>query len=90
MANFWEKVTGFVGNLAKVSEATEGLTGSLADNAENVARGQSAIWDARQDRDERDLAMQLQRLKVQRGDNVQLYWAMAVGAAFGLILLTGK
>lgn len=84
---FWDNVVGFFDGLTRVSESVEGVTGSLADNAENVARGQSAIWDARQTKEERDLAMQLQRYKVLRGDNVQLYWAAAVGCAFGLVLL---
>jgi len=51
-----------------------------------VARGRAAIANQRLDVDEREQAMLLDRLKTERGDNVQLYWvAGAVG--LGLILL---
>lgn len=89
MANgkFWEQAATFFDGVAGVTNSIEGVTGSLADNAENVARGQSAIWDARQTKDERTLDMQLERYKVLRGDNVQLYWAGAAVAGLVILLL---
>lgn len=89
MANgqLWNQISGFFNGLTKVSESVEGLTGSAADNAENIARGQTAMWTARDDHNSAVLQMQLDRYKTLRGDNVQFYWAAAAGVALGLVLI---
>lgn len=94
MAGFWDDLTKFFDGVASVTQSIEGVTGSVADNQENIARGNAAIWDGKYNRASQQLDLraqaqdiQLEKFTTYRGDNVQFYWAVAIGAGVGLLLL---
>lgn len=75
---------GFIDGIAGITQSAGNIASGVANIKESNARGNSATDNARLDRQERELAMQNSRLKVKRGDNVQLYYA---GGAVALALI---
>ncbi|KPU84695.1 hypothetical protein JI58_02240 [Marinosulfonomonas sp. PRT-SC04] len=75
---------GTVDGIASVFTSVGHVVGAATDIRDDVAAS-NAVWDdARLDTDEREQNMLLRFLKVERGDNVQLYYA---GAAVALAFL---
>lgn len=80
----WRKVWGVFDGIGGIAQRVNHISGELANSAENVARGDRSLWEVRNDKENADQARFLQKLKTQRGDNVQLYYA---GAAVALAFL---
>lgn len=90
----WAGVQGFFNGLAGVTNSVGDIFDTGADIAEDIARGKGALADQRNDlaiqkldKKEREQDIFLKGLKVQRGDNVVLYWAAAFAATLGIILI---
>lgn len=83
----WQAIQGFFNGLAGVTNTVGGIVDTGANMAEDFARGKGAIADQQLDKAEREQDMFLARLKVDRGDNVQLYWAGAFVAVLAVVLL---
>ncbi len=87
---FWEKAGGFFQGLAGVTSTIGGIFDTGADIAEDIARGKGALADQKNKDDAEEQDLFLDRVKVMRQDNVQLYWAGAFVAILGVILLVRK
>lgn len=86
----WPKVNGFFEGLAGVTNTIGGIFDTTANIAEDIARGKDALADQRNENADKKQARFLDRLKVMRQDNVQLYWAGAFVAVLGVVLLARK
>ena len=81
---------GFLGILDGVASTVNSIghtVEEVADGRVAWARGQAAHDDVALTRDERELNMLLDRTKVDRGDNVQLYYAAGAVALAAILLL---
>lgn len=81
---------GFIGTLDGIASAVNSVgytVEEVADIRESWARGQAAADDVRLDRQEREQSLLLDAVKVERGDNIQLYYAVAVAAAAAVFFL---
>ncbi|QYZ71225.1 hypothetical protein [Neotabrizicola shimadae] len=92
MAKMWDGIFGFLDGLGGVAERVNNFSDDAAGVAENLARGRAALANQRADKRGRDLDLaeqrqdiQLEAVKVERGDNRELYWAGAFVA--GLVIL---
>lgn len=85
--NGWAKVWGFLDGVGGATSRIGGIVDTVADGAEDVARGRAAISNQRLDVQERELDLALRLSTTERGDNVQLYYAAAFGAAVLLFAL---
>lgn len=78
---FWSGVVGAFDGVSKVVSTLDGISESGANIAGNIASGQQSLLDVRQDRKAESERLALERLKVERGDNLHMYYAAAAGAA---------
>lgn len=83
----WDGFLGTLDGLASATNSVGNTVGGIADIREDWARGQQAYDDVRLNREAAELDMLLDRVKVDRGDNVQLYYAGAALAVGALWLL---
>lgn len=86
-ATGWDKINSFFEGLSGVTDQIGGIVDTGANIAEDIARGKAAIADEQLDKEERRQAMFLDKLKVTRQDNVQLYWALAFVGVLGVVLV---
>ena len=83
----FDGILGFFDGVSGAVSSVGRTVGSVADISDDVSRA-IAVHEQRNDDDaRRDLDRQLDRLKVQRGDNVKLYWAAGAAAVVALYLL---
>lgn len=85
--NFLSGVQGFLTGLAGVTNTVGGIIDTGANAAEDIARGKGALADQKLDVKEREQDMWLKQTKVERGDNVVLYWAIAFAAVLGVVVI---
>jgi len=85
--NFMSGVQGFLTGLAGVANTVGGIVDTGANAAEDIARGKGALADQKLDVKEREQDMWLKQTKVERGDNVVLYWAIAFAAVLGVVVI---
>lgn len=83
----WNKVFGFFDGLRGVTDRVAGLTGDYAEVQENLTLADRLKWELKNDKANADSARQLKFLQGERGDNVQLYYALGA-AAVAVVLLT--
>jgi len=84
------RLDGFLGFLDGVSSVTTSIgrtVGTIADIRADWAEGQAAVDDVRLDREEREQGILLDALKVQRGDNITLYFVFGASAVALIMLL---
>lgn len=79
-------MNGWLGGLSDATDTVGGIVNTVADGAEDIARGKAAIANQQLDKQEREQSMALQLAGFARGDNVQLYYVIGA-AAVALILL---
>lgn len=80
----FDSAIGFFDGLASTVGSIGNVVDQGADATESYARGATALDELRAARDERETADFLERFKVERGDNLQLYYA---GAAVAVALI---
>lgn len=85
--NILSGLQGFLTGLAGVTNTVGGILDTSANAAEDIARGKGALADQKLDVKEREQDMWLKQTKVQRGDNVVMYWAIAFAAVLGVVVI---
>ena len=83
----WEGIFGFFDGIRGVSDRIAGLTGDIADVSENLSAAERYRWELDRDQDAFDQQQQLQILRTERGDNVQLYWVFGAAALAVVVVL---
>lgn len=82
----WASVNGFLDGLGGATDRIGGIVNTVADGAEDVARGRAALHEERQAQRQSELDMTLQLAGFERGDNLKLYWVVGAVAAAVIIL----
>jgi hypothetical protein len=83
----WAGVWGFLDGVGGAADRLGGIVNTVADGAEDVARGRAAIHEEQQNRQQRDLDMALQLAGFERGDNKLMILAVAVAAVAVIVLM---
>ncbi|NOR63027.1 MAG: hypothetical protein GQ535_11120 [Rhodobacteraceae bacterium] len=83
----WGKTIGWFNGLAGLTGSIQRVTSTGAAISEDVARGIDAQRQLQYDRENHDQDLLLDKLKITRGDNVQLYYALAAGAVALIFLI---
>lgn len=83
----WAAVNGWLGGLSDATDTVGGIVNTVADGAEDVARGKAAIADQQLDKAEREQDIALQLAGFARGDNVQLYYVIGAAAVAVILLM---
>lgn len=83
----WAAVNGWLGGLADATETVGGIVDTVADGAEDIARGKAAISNQMLDKQQREQDMALQLAGFARGDNVQLYYVIGAAAVAVILLM---
>lgn len=87
---FFDGALGLIDGVSSIANSVGRIGGTVADFRENQARGNAALDNRVLDRQEREADLRNDLIKVERGDNVQLYYAAAgVGLAAVFLLMRG-
>lgn len=82
----WKGIFGFLDGVRGVTDRVEGIAGDGAGIAGKIADGKRSLWELRRDKDAFEQRQFLDLLKVNRGDNVKLYY-VAGAAALAIVVL---
>lgn len=83
----WGTVNGFLDGAGGAATRLGGIVNTVADGAEDVARGRRAIHEERLDVQERELGMALRLAGFNRGDNKLTIFAVAAAAVAVIVLM---
>jgi len=86
----WQKVFGFLDGVRGATDRVEAISGDVAGTVENVTDARRSVWELRRDKNEFDQDQFLEKLKVQRGDNVKQYWVFGAVALGVIVIFTGR
>lgn len=83
----WAQVNGFLDGAGGAASRLGGIVNTVADGAEDVARGRRAVHEERLDVQERELGMALRLAGFNRGDNKLTILAVAAAAVAVIVLM---
>ena len=83
----FDGITGFFDGLSNVVGSVGDVVEAGTDISDDVINARTILDDRRLDRAEREQDMLLDLFKVERGDNLTLYWVAGAAAVLGLFLV---
>jgi len=86
----WSKSWGFLDGVGGLVDRVGHLTESGAGIAGDIATGKRSMWEVQRDKDEFDQQQRLELFKIERGDNLKLYYAGAAVAVALVVMMGGR
>ncbi|DBA35673.1 TPA_inf: hypothetical protein gp_10 [Marinomonas phage YY] len=82
----WNGIFGFFDGIRGVTDRVEAISGDVAGTAGNISDAQRAFWELQNDKADAAQDRAIEWFTVERGDNKQLYYALAAGAVAVIII----
>ena len=89
-ASGWGGVWGFMDGISGVATRLGGIVNTVADGAEDVARGRAAIDNQQKDEQQREIDQALEIAGFERKDNVTQMWVIGAAAVALILILTQR